>query len=87
MNAAFNPVQSEAPIVFRFDARGIAKRFRHAAIFAALDTLRTGETMRFVDDHDPLPMLDEIAHRYGSALQVRHLERAPERVVVDFERV
>jgi uncharacterized protein (DUF2249 family) len=37
-----------------FDARGIAKRFRHAAIFGALDALRPGETMRFCNDHDPL---------------------------------
>ena len=33
--------------VYPFDARGIAKRFRHAAIFGALDALRHGETMRF----------------------------------------
>ena len=84
--AAFNPVQSEAPIVFRFDARGIAKRFRHAAIFAALDTLRRGETMRLVNDHDPLPLLDEIVHRYRNAVTIRYLERVPERVVIDFER-
>jgi uncharacterized protein (DUF2249 family) len=86
MSAAFNPVQSEASIVFRFDARGIAKRFRQAAIFAALDTLRRGETMRLVSDHDPLPLLDQIAHRYGQALPSRYLERTPERVVIDFER-
>ena len=39
--------------IYPFDARGIAKRFRHAAIFGALDALRAGETMRFVNDHDP----------------------------------
>jgi uncharacterized protein (DUF2249 family) len=87
MNAAFNPVQSEGPIVFRFDACGIAKRFRHAAVLAALDTLRRGETMRFVIDHDPLPLLDHVAHRYGNALAIRYLQRAPERVVIDFEHV
>lgn len=86
MSAAFNPVQSEGPIIFRFDARAIAKRFRQAAIFAALDTLRRGETMRFVNDHDPVPLLDQIAHRYGSTILIRYLERLPERVVIDFER-
>ena len=60
MSAAFNPVQSEGPIVFRFDACGIAKRFRYAAIIAALDTLREGETMRFVNDHDPPLLLDQV---------------------------
>jgi uncharacterized protein (DUF2249 family) len=87
MSAAFNPVQSEAPIVFRFDARGIAKRFRPAAILAALETLRRGESMRFVNDHDPLPLLDQVAHRFGARILIRYLERAPERVVIDFERI
>jgi uncharacterized protein (DUF2249 family) len=86
MSAAFNPVQSEAPVVFRFDARCIAKRFRQAAIFAALDTLRRGETMRLVNDHDPVPLIEQIAHRYGQAMLSRYLERSPERVVIDFER-
>ena len=86
MSVAFNPVQSEAPIVFRFDARGIARRFRQAAILAALDTLRRGETLRLVGDHDPLPLLEQIVPRYGNAMLVRYLERAPESVVIDFER-
>ena len=43
--------------IYAFDARGVAKRFRHAAIFGALDSLQPGETMRFANDHDPLPLL------------------------------
>jgi len=87
MSAAFNPVESEAPIVFRFDARGIARRFRPAAILAALDTLRRGEALRFVNDQDPLPLVDQVAHRFGARMLIRYLERAPERVVIDFERI
>jgi hypothetical protein len=41
-------------MIYPFDARGVAKRFRHAAIFGALDALMPGETMRFCNDHDPL---------------------------------
>ena len=43
-------------LCYPFDARGVAKRFRHAAIFGALDALNSGETMSFVNDHDPLPL-------------------------------
>ena len=86
MSATFNPVQSEAPIVFRFDARGVAKRFRQVAIFAALDTLRRGETMRFVNEDDPRALLEQVAHRYGGTILVRYVERGTDRVVVDFER-
>jgi uncharacterized protein (DUF2249 family) len=70
--------------IYPFDARGIAKRFRHAAIFGALDALRQGETMRFVNDHDPLPLLDQLATRYGEGVTVRYVQRAAEGVVIDF---
>ncbi len=67
-----------------FDARGIAKRFRHAAIFGALDALTSGETMRFVNDHDPLPLLDQLANRYGQAVTIRYVQRDPGAIVIDF---
>jgi uncharacterized protein (DUF2249 family) len=70
--------------IYPFDARGIAKRFRHAAIFGALDSLRQGETMRFVNDHDPLPLLDQLAQRYGEGVTVTYRQRAPEGVMIDF---
>jgi uncharacterized protein (DUF2249 family) len=69
---------------FVFDARGIAKRFRHAAIFAALESLDQGETMRFVNDHDPLPLLAQIRQRYGDQVRIQYVERSPERVAIDF---
>ncbi|HKK14240.1 MAG TPA: DUF2249 domain-containing protein [Gammaproteobacteria bacterium] len=67
-----------------FDARGIAKRFRHAAIFGALAALQPGEAMRFVNDHDPLPLLDQLRGHYGEDLAVEYLEREPTRVVIRF---
>ncbi len=70
--------------IYPFDARGVAKRFRHAAIFGALDALKQGETMRFVNDHDPLPLLDQLAARYAEAVTVRYLKREPGEIVIDF---
>jgi uncharacterized protein (DUF2249 family) len=67
-----------------FDARGIGKRFRHAAIFGALDALQPGEAMRFVNDHDPLPLLDQRRQRYGDAVGIRYRQREPGAVVIDF---
>lgn len=79
---------SELPIfdnnVFPFDARGVAKRFRHAAIFGALESLQDGETMRFVNDHDPLPLLGQIQQRYGSQVQINYVAREPGNIVIDF---
>lgn len=73
--------------LYHFDARGIAKRFRHAAIFGALDALTPGETMRFVNDHDPIPLLRQLAERYGANVQINYVQKVPGEVVIDFARV
>lgn len=67
-----------------FDARGVARRFRHSAIFGAIDVLRSGETMRFVNDHDPLPLIAQLRERLGECLTVTYRERGAEAVVIDF---
>ena len=67
-----------------FDARGIARRFRHSAIFGALGALQPGEAMRFVNDHDPLPLLEQLRERFGSHLEIVYLQREPGAIVIDF---
>jgi uncharacterized protein (DUF2249 family) len=56
---------------FAFDARGVAKRFRHAAIFGALESLDDGDTMRFVNDHDPQPLIAQMRQRYGNQVTIQ----------------
>ena len=73
--------------IYPFDARGVAKRFRHAAIFGALDSLAPGETMRFVNDHDPLPLLGQLQQAFGDAVRIAYVQRSPEAVVIDFHVV
>ncbi|MET3527961.1 DUF2249 domain-containing protein [Phenylobacterium koreense] len=73
--------------IYPFDARGVAKRFRHAAIFGALDALAPGEAMRFVNDHDPLPLLRQMAERFGDTVSITYRERQPAGVVIDFTRL
>lgn len=70
--------------VYPFDARGVAKRFRHAAIFGALDALQLGETMRFCNDHDPLPLLSQIDTKYGPRIGMTYVSRLPGEIVIDF---
>lgn len=69
---------------YEFDARGVAKRFRHAAIFGALESLEDGETMRFVNDHDPLPLLNQIQQRYGNQVGISYVAREAGNIVIDF---
>ena len=43
--------------LYPFDARGIASVFAMRRSSGALDALMPGETMRFCNDHDPIPLL------------------------------
>jgi uncharacterized protein (DUF2249 family) len=76
-----------AEAVYPLDARAISKRFRHAAIFGAMDQLMPGETMRFVNDHDPIPLLNQLMARYGDGVRIEYRQRAYDGVVIDFIRV
>ncbi|MDP2144551.1 MAG: DUF2249 domain-containing protein [Gallionella sp.] len=71
---------------YPFDARAVAKRFRHAAIFGALDSLNPGETMAFVNDHDPLPLLAQLQQRYGDGIEIKYVAREPGNIAIDFTR-
>ena len=70
--------------VHLFDARGVARRFRHSAIFGAIGVLRSGETMRFVNDHDPIPLIAQLRERLGDHLTVTYRQRDADMVMIDF---
>lgn len=75
---------NRADSIYGFDARGIAKRFRHAAIFGALDSLQPGERMRFVNDHNPIPLLQQMQARYGDKVEINYLDQSEDGVMIDF---
>lgn len=78
---------SVAEGIYAFDARGVARRFRHVAIIAALSALVPGETMRFYNDHDPMPLLAQLDIHFGPRLQMAYVSREPGEVVIDFRIV
>lgn len=72
---------------YLFDARGIDRRFRHAAVFAALDALTPGEHMCFVNDHDPLPLLGQLDQYYDGRVSMTYRQREPGAIVIEFAKV
>jgi uncharacterized protein (DUF2249 family) len=42
--------------------------------------------MRFVNDHDPLPLLDQLRARYGDNVAIQYQTREPGTIVIDFIR-
>lgn len=73
-----------ANMTHQFDARGIARRLRHPAIFGALSSLQPGEIMRFINDHDPLPLLGQLERHFGEHLLFEYRQKDTEMVVIDF---
>jgi len=76
------PIENDG--TYLFDARGIAKRVRHAAIFGALEALIVGERLRFCNDHDPIPLLSQIRGYYGPRVRYDYVSRDPGQIVIDF---
>lgn len=76
------PTETEG--TYRFDARGIAKRVRHAAIFGALDALTAGERLRFCNDHDPIPLLSQVRGYYGPRVRYEYVSREQGEIIIDF---
>ncbi len=60
------------------DARSIPHAIRHASILGALDGVAADGGLVLVAPHDPLPLLDQVQHRYAGAFAVSYLERGPE---------
>jgi uncharacterized protein (DUF2249 family) len=42
--------------------------------------------MRFVNDHDPIPLLHQLQARYGAAISINYLHREPGQIVIDFSK-
>ncbi len=42
--------------------------------------------MLFVNDHDPLPLLDQLQQRYGAGVGINYVAREPGQIVIEFSR-
>jgi uncharacterized protein (DUF2249 family) len=40
--------------------------------------------MRFVNDHDPLPLLGQLETRYGDKVSIQYRQRDPGAIAIDF---
>jgi uncharacterized protein (DUF2249 family) len=40
--------------------------------------------MRFINDHDPIPLLQQMQARYGEKIEITYRTREPAGVMIDF---
>lgn len=61
------------------DVQTIPHAIRHAAIFGAIESLRSGAAMVLSATHEPVPLLRQLQAKHGERYRTRYLDRGPER--------
>jgi uncharacterized protein (DUF2249 family) len=75
------------PTATVLDVRPMPPRVRHETIFARLDELSTGATLRLVNDHDPLPLRYQLDATRPAQFTWTYVEQGPEEWAVDITSV
>lgn len=60
------------------DARKYPPREKHAVIFNTFDSLKSGEKMELINDHDPKPLHYQFIAEYEGKFEWEYLEQGPE---------
>lgn len=69
---------SEAQTETNIDVRIIPHRERHPRIFGALGALAQGQSLQITSDHDPRPLLYQLATNFPGQFGWEYLEQGPE---------
>lgn len=65
------------------DLRELPPRVRHELIFSRLDELATGETLRLINDHDPVPLRYQLDATRPGHFRWAKVEDGPDRWQVE----
>lgn len=77
-----NEATTDPDIKF-LDVRTLQPRERHQAISEALGALPTSESLRLINDHDPVPLRYQLEAEFPEHYRWVSVEAGPERWVVD----
>lgn len=80
---AADPSPSRVRDVVVLDVRDLQPRDRHETIYETLSGLDAGETLRLVNDHDPVPLRYQLEAEYPDRHSWVTVEAGPERWTVD----
>lgn len=59
------------------DVRPIVPREKHPAIFNTLDSLKGGETLQLINDHDPKPLFYQLSAERNGQFNWNYIEEGP----------
>ena len=69
------------------DVATLPKIIRHGAIIGGLTSMKTGQQLVLVVNHDPLPLLTQLDRAAPGAFDLTYLERGPETFRLQFTRL
>jgi uncharacterized protein (DUF2249 family) len=69
------------------DVRNIIPRERHPKIFHTFDSLKKGEKMTLINDHDPKPLKYQLDAERTGQLDWKYVEQGPEIWKVEITRI
>ncbi len=78
---------SEAHTAINIDVRIIPHRERHPRIFGALGALTEGQSLQITSDHDPRPLLYQLATNFPGQFGWEYLEQGPDVWRLDISRL
>lgn len=67
-------------------AGSLPKVVRHGAIIGGVTSMKPGQKVVLVVDHDPLPLLTQLNRVAPGAVELTYLERGPEVFRLEFTR-
>lgn len=74
------------PTSRELDLRQMPPQVRHGVVFQCFDALTTGESMVIVNDHDPMPLLQQFRFVRPGESEYAYLEQGPESWRVRIQR-
>jgi uncharacterized protein (DUF2249 family) len=67
-------------------ASSLPKIIRHGAIIGGLTSMKSGQSLVLVVNHDPLPLLTQLNRAAPDAFELAYLERGPETFRLQFTK-
>ncbi|MEK6546072.1 MAG: DUF2249 domain-containing protein [Nitrospinota bacterium] len=73
--------------IHTLDLRTMPPYERHGRIFQLWDSLKSGETLRIINDHDPKPLYYQFDAEFKEQFKWEYEQRGPKDWVVNIKRV
>lgn len=71
------PTPSDTTSPIELDARIIPPRDKHPTIFSTFDSLKSGQSMILINDHDPRPLRYQLAAERPDSFEWAYQEEGP----------